>query len=109
MQGSWNLHELMPKDLDFFVFLSSSTGVIGARGQANYATGNGFQDAIAHHRRSQGLAGVSLDLGLILGAGVSKVENVFTVSYTNICRWSLKMKLLLKYSGPQVSSGSVRR
>ena len=71
MQGSWNLHELMPEDLDFFVFLSSSTGVIGARGQANYAVGNSFQDALAQHRRSLGLAAVSLDLGLIIGAGVS--------------------------------------
>jgi hypothetical protein len=72
MQGSRNLHDLMPKELDFFVSLSSSTGVISARGQANYATGNSFQDALAQHRRSLGLAAVSLDLGLILGAGVSK-------------------------------------
>ncbi|KAH7384895.1 hypothetical protein BKA64DRAFT_152726 [Cadophora sp. MPI-SDFR-AT-0126] len=70
MQGSWNLHEVMPKDLDFFVFLSSSAGAIGARGQANYNSGNGFQDALAHHRRSKGLAAVSLDLGPILGAGM---------------------------------------
>ncbi|KAG4435104.1 hypothetical protein IFR05_009413 [Cadophora sp. M221] len=70
MQGSWNLHESMPKDLDFFIFLSSSAGAIGARGQANYNSGNGFQDALAHHRRSQGMAAVSLDLGPILGAGM---------------------------------------
>lgn len=72
IQGSWNLHELMPKNLDFFVFLSSCAGIIGARGQANYNAGNGFQDALAQHRRSKGLAGVSLDLGPILGAGVSQ-------------------------------------
>jgi hypothetical protein len=71
IQGSQNLHELMPQDLDFFVLLSSSAGVIGARGQANYAVGNTFQDALAAHRRSKGLKAVSLDLGLILGAGVS--------------------------------------
>ncbi|PVH82728.1 polyketide synthase [Cadophora sp. DSE1049] len=70
MQGSWNLHETMPKDLDFFIFLSSSAGAIGARGQANYNSGNGFQDALAHHRRRKGLAAVSLDLGPILGAGM---------------------------------------
>ncbi|CZR54997.1 related to polyketide synthase [Phialocephala subalpina] len=70
MQGSWNLHELLPKDLDFFVFLSSSAGVIGARGQANYNAGNGFQDTLAQHRRSKGLAAVSLDLGPVLGAGM---------------------------------------
>ncbi|KAH7313034.1 beta-ketoacyl synthase domain-containing protein [Rhexocercosporidium sp. MPI-PUGE-AT-0058] len=70
MQGSWNLHDSMPKDLDFFIFLSSSAGAIGARGQANYNSGNGFQDALAHHRRSKGMAAVSLDLGPILGAGM---------------------------------------
>lgn len=71
IQGSWNLHTLLPQDMDFFVFLSSSAGVIGARGQSNYAAGNGFQDALAHHRRSKRMAAVSLDLGPVLGAGVS--------------------------------------
>ncbi|KAH8668269.1 hypothetical protein BGZ60DRAFT_487890 [Tricladium varicosporioides] len=70
IQGSWNLHKLLPLDMDFFVFLSSSAGVIGARGQSNYAAGNGFQDALAYHRRSKGLAAVSLDLGPVLGAGM---------------------------------------
>ncbi|CZT43607.1 related to polyketide synthase [Rhynchosporium secalis] len=70
MQGSWNLHESMPTDLDFFILLSSSAGAIGARGQANYNSGNAFQDALAHYRRNKGMAGVSLDLGPILGAGM---------------------------------------
>ena len=70
IQGSWNLHSLLPQDLDFFVFLSSSAGVIGARGQANYAAGNAFQDSLAHYRRGKGLKAVSLDLGPILGVGM---------------------------------------
>ena len=91
MQGSWNLHESMPKDLDFFIFLSSSAGAIGARGQANYNSGNGFQDALAHHRRSKGMAAVSLDLGPILGAGVS--QKIAKYAYiTNVNRWLQKMK-----------------
>jgi NAD(P)-dependent dehydrogenase (short-subunit alcohol dehydrogenase family) len=69
IQGSWNLHQLMPKDLDFFVMLSSSTAIIGNRGQANYCAGNTFQDALAHHRKSIGLPAVSLDLGAIRGIG----------------------------------------
>ncbi|KAH9437060.1 hypothetical protein MCOR02_000719 [Pyricularia oryzae] len=68
--GSWNLHNTLPDTLDFLVFLSSSAGVLGNRGQANYAAGNTFQDALAHHRASLGRHSVSLDLGLVLGAGV---------------------------------------
>ncbi|KAI1676032.1 Polyketide synthase [Pyrenophora tritici-repentis] len=68
-QGSWNLHELLPKDMDFMVFLSSMSGVIGNPAQANYAAGNTFEDALARHRAANGLKGVSFDLGLVLEAG----------------------------------------
>ncbi|KAK7994506.1 hypothetical protein PG991_016094 [Apiospora marii] len=68
-QGSWNLHELLPKDMDFMVFLSSMSGIIGNPAQANYAAGNTFEDALARHRAASGLKGVSFDLGLVLEAG----------------------------------------
>ena len=68
--GSWNLHRSFPKDMDFFLFLSSSAGVIGNRGQANYASGNCFQDALARHRSSLGMPSVSIDLGPVIGAGM---------------------------------------
>ncbi|CAJ2511162.1 Uu.00g067870.m01.CDS01 [Anthostomella pinea] len=58
-----NLHRLLPKDLDFFICMSSSAGQIGSIAQSNYNTGNVYQDAIMHHRRAQGLAGTSIDLG----------------------------------------------
>lgn len=71
MTGSWNLHNLLPQDMDFFVFLSSASGVIGNRGQANYAAGNCFQDALARHRASLGMKNsVSIDLGPVMGAGM---------------------------------------
>ncbi|KAJ3467283.1 hypothetical protein MRS44_004847 [Fusarium solani] len=54
----------------FFIFLSSSAGVIGNRGQANYAAGNCFQDALARSYRSKGKHAVSIDLGPVLGAGM---------------------------------------
>lgn len=69
VQGSWNLHSLLPSDLDFFILLSSGAGVTGNRGQANYCIGNTYQDALAQYRVSQGLKGVSLDLGMILSVG----------------------------------------
>src|SRR3569833_3368114 len=68
--GSWNLHQLLPDDLDFFIMLSSSSGVIGNRCQANYAAGNSFQDALAHYRAAQGQHTVTLDLGVVLEAGM---------------------------------------
>ncbi|KAF2491841.1 putative polyketide synthase [Lophium mytilinum] len=70
IQGSWNLHTHLPPDLDFFIMLSSISGVVGNRSQANYAAGNTFQDALAHYRRQRGLAAVSIDLGLMLGIGL---------------------------------------
>src|SRR3569833_1518034 len=68
--GSWNLHQLLPDDLDFFIMLSSSAGAIGNRCQANYAAGNRFQDVLAHYRAAQGQHTVSLDLGVVLEAGM---------------------------------------
>jgi len=37
--GTWNLHNSMPKDMDFFVCLSSIAGCVGSRGQGNHAAG----------------------------------------------------------------------
>lgn len=68
-QGSWNLHKLLPTSMDFFLLLSSATGVLGNRSQANYAAGNTYQDALAIHRRYLGLPATSIDLGSILSVG----------------------------------------
>ena len=83
VDGSWNLHKLLPKDMDFFIMLSSVCGIIGNRGQANYAAGNTYQDALALHRVSQGLPAVSLDLGNILSVGYI-AENWQTVNKNTI-------------------------
>lgn len=69
VQGSWNLHELL-LDADFFVLLSSISGFGGNAGQANYAAGGSFQDALARHRAAQGLSAVSIDLGMVSSVGV---------------------------------------
>jgi zearalenone synthase (highly reducing iterative type I polyketide synthase) len=55
----------MPRDIDFFIVLSSFMGIFGSRTQGNYAAAGAYQDALAHYRRSQGLKAVSLDLGLM--------------------------------------------
>jgi acyl transferase domain-containing protein/NADPH:quinone reductase-like Zn-dependent oxidoreductase/SAM-dependent methyltransferase len=69
VHGTWNLHELLPRDMDFFVMLSSLAGVMGHRGQGNYGCGNNFQDEFAAFRRSQGLPALTIDIGYLLSVG----------------------------------------
>jgi len=70
VQGSWLLHKYLPQNLDFFVLLSSISGVAGSRAQANYAAGNTYKNALARHRVSRGQKCISLDLGPVLSTGV---------------------------------------
>ncbi|KAG2019088.1 hypothetical protein GB937_005379 [Aspergillus fischeri] len=67
--GTWNLHRHLPDDLDFFVMLSSISGIIGNATQAAYAAGSTFLDTFAVYRNSLGLPAVSLDLGVITDVG----------------------------------------
>lgn len=64
--------------MDFFILLASTGGVIGTRGQSNYASGNTYQDALAHYRVKEGLKCISLDLGLVLSVGFAS-ENRSTI------------------------------
>ncbi|KAF2262720.1 ketoacyl-synt-domain-containing protein [Lojkania enalia] len=61
IRGSRNLHQVLPKDMDFFLLLSSINGILGARFQANYAASNTFLDSFAHKHYNERV--VSIDFG----------------------------------------------
>ncbi|PKY00277.1 polyketide synthase [Aspergillus campestris IBT 28561] len=70
VQTSWNLHRLLPSDLDFFILLSSLAGIVGQMASSNYAGGCAFQDALARYRVSQGQEGLSIDIGWMRNIGI---------------------------------------
>lgn len=68
MQGAWNLHNVLlatGTELDFFVILSSTAGIVGNPGQSAYAASNSFLDAFAQFRRNLQLPASSIDVGLV--------------------------------------------
>lgn len=64
VDATWNLHQLLPPKMDFFILASSFLGVIGSTSQSNYAAGCTFQDALAHMRTSREEFGPSISLDL---------------------------------------------
>ncbi|KAH0592344.1 Polyketide synthase [Metarhizium humberi] len=69
VQGTINIANNLPKKLDFFILLSSSSAIIGNRGQANYAAANVFLDTFARHLTAQGRPTTSISLGSVLSFG----------------------------------------
>ncbi|MBA0049949.1 SDR family NAD(P)-dependent oxidoreductase [Streptomyces sp. AJS327] len=61
--GSWLLHRADFPELRFFLGYSSISALIGSRGQANYAAGNAFLDALLSNRHASGLPGLSVNWG----------------------------------------------
>jgi len=82
VQGTWNLHHASLSQripLDFFTLLSSISGVIGQKGQANYAAANAFLDSFASYRHTLSLPALSVDLGAVEDVGYV-AENAASLS-----------------------------
>lgn len=72
VSGMWNLHNTCLKTkqpLEIFTLLSSISGIVGQKGQANYSAANVFLDAFAVYRCSLGLVANSVNLGVIEDVG----------------------------------------
>ncbi|KXJ94940.1 polyketide synthetase [Microdochium bolleyi] len=72
--GSINLQQVLspgnqPDNLDFFIFFSSMTQVVGNIGQSNYTAANAFMASLAQQRRKAGLAASVINIGAIMGLG----------------------------------------
>ncbi|KAF9884922.1 hypothetical protein FE257_000913 [Aspergillus nanangensis] len=91
VEGTWNLHnatqELLKQPLDFFTMLSSTSGIAGRVGQANYAAANTFLDAFASWRQRQGLCANSVDLGLIEDVGYVAEDETGLDAKINRAHW----------------------
>ncbi|KAL1883305.1 Type I Iterative PKS [Diaporthe australafricana] len=116
VEGTWNLHKALhtdhshSRDLDFFVLFSSLAGLIGQRGQANYASGNTFLDSFVQFRHGRGLAASVLDLGPVADVGYvsqnSKVMGQLRAFSNHVLRERDVLdglELAIRRSGPGLS------
>jgi hypothetical protein len=112
LQGTWNLHYAslaQKKPLDFFTLLSSISGIVGNKGQANYSAANTFLDAFATYRREVlGLPATSVDLGMIEDVGYIAEQNPDLESRFDKKQWTPinegSLRRILSYSVYQQES-----
>ncbi|KAL8656979.1 MAG: hypothetical protein Q9226_002379 [Calogaya cf. arnoldii] len=96
IQGSWNLHSLIPYDLDFFIMLSSLAGILGNR------------DGLAHYRRSLNLPAQVINLGAVAGLGWFKENKEslrFGETMQNLIIREEEFYTLIKYAITGYSQG----
>ena len=75
VQGALALHHAtgdLGIQLDFMVFFSSMSSILGIPGQSNYSAANAFLDALAYERRMKNLPALSINWGAWEEAGMMR-------------------------------------
>lgn len=107
VQGAWNLHTVSQElrlRLSFFTMLSSLSGIIGHKGQANYAGGSTFLDSLALYRsQTLGLPACSVDLGIIQEVGyLAEHDDVYKQVFRDVGSWApineARLRQILEFS-----------
>ncbi|KAK1855639.1 polyketide synthase [Colletotrichum chrysophilum] len=96
--GTWNLHNACVScglELDFFLLFSSISGIVGQKGQANYAGANTFLDAFVQYRHSLGMAAASIDVGAMIDYGYLAENPVTMEKLTAQGMYGVKIPQLL--------------
>ncbi|MFB6888773.1 SDR family NAD(P)-dependent oxidoreductase [Kitasatospora sp. NPDC056327] len=76
VDGALNLDTVTEDDpLDFFLLFSSAAALFGNAGQAAYAAGNAFMDALAVARRRRGRPALSVQWGPFDDVGLAAAED----------------------------------
>ena len=69
--GAWNLHRATRDvPLDWFAMYSSVATIFGSAAQASYVAANRFLDALAWHRRAEGLPAIAVNWGPLAEIGI---------------------------------------
>ena len=98
VQGAWNLHQHTKQlPLDFFVNYSSDSSFLGYASQTPYSAANAFLDGLSHHRRAQGLPGLTINWGPWGEVGISsRVTEKYQRRMMQHGRYFLPVRLALQ-------------
>jgi len=72
VKGTWNILnivKLRQLQLDFFLLISSLSGIVGQTGQANYSSANTFVDAFSQYSTMQGVPCTAITSGVMEDIG----------------------------------------
>jgi hypothetical protein len=97
VHGASNLQAVLGSTpLDFWLMTSSVSGILGTPGQANYAAGNAYMDALASHRRNLGLPACAAIIPMVLGVGVVAENTELEASLTRKGMYGIDEEHLLR-------------